>query len=1025
VRAQPDVARSPRVSAPGRLVGALLVGALIALAIVSSVSSYVLRRNQVRDDRSETARIAAQTLSGVMQQTLAAMRGAGAVVKERGQLDPDAFASFGRGLQVQPGLSALALEATVSASERHDFERRRGFRIVDSSGPGQFDRAPERAEYAPVIAVSPESPVTTSLLGFDVENDPQRGPVVREALDAGSPRMSPPIQFPVTGSSGIFVVTPLFHREVPLDTTEERREAVVGYVSASYLTSDIASLVRQRLPRGTGLRILDGTRLVSGSAQPMSGERSQRIEIGGRTWTVAVTSTATASIRGPLGLLLAGLLLAGLVQLVITLARRREIALEQVRLRLEREARRTVAMQSLSSSLLMIDSDDAFATILLHRCQEVFEADRCAVGLLVEGGSALELRGLGGRAAAWRRRVAADANLLEARAARSGVPVTNGSDVAVRLEAEGSILGGMSIGYDDGRTIDDHERDLLEALARRGARALERLRLFHESRSARRQAEQDRARVESQRQLSVRLSRAATAEEAAQIVLGTAVRILAAPAGAIALAREEGDLEFVASHGIAEGNPSRMPRPTLVDRMATTQAYRTGNEVMAATSTEYRERFPDGYAIAGGRGRAVWALPLVAEGATIGALFLVFDEGSPPTEDDRSTIRALAAQVAQALRRARTSDVARDAAERLQRAMLPADLPAPAGLSVRGLYRAAGEHVEVGGDWYDAVELADGRLMVAVGDVVGRGIGAAATMGQLRVAWRALAAEAEGPASLLRALDRFSRHLPGAEMTTVACAEVDRLAHRVRYACAGHLPPLLLDRDGRGRFLEEGRCMALAVTEQEPFEEGIALLREGDTLVLFTDGLVERREISLVEGFEQLRHLAERFAGSRDDLGEALAAAMIDEERSADDVAMLTITVVPALERSLAADPAGLAPTRAAMRGWLDERHVGSDDIADIVLATGEALANAIEHPDTRNGEPIHVLCWQDGSDVIVRVVDHGPWGSASPGPSRGNGITLMKALMDGVRIQTDEQGARVELRRSLATGSRPGAGGA
>jgi serine/threonine-protein kinase RsbW len=1003
------------------VLGALLVGALIVLAIVSSVSSYVLRRNQIRDDRAETARVAAQTLSGVMQQTLAAMRGAGAVVKERGKLDLAAFASFGRGLQVQPGLSALALETTVTESSRQDFERRRGFPIVDSAGPGELVRAPERSEYAPVIAVSPSTPVTTSLLGFDIENDSQRGPVVQEALDAGAPRMSPPIQFPVTGSSGIFVVTPLFHRGEPLETTEERRAAVVGYVSASYLTSDIAALVQQRLPRGTGLRILDGSRLVSGSVEPMSGELGQRIEIGGRTWTVATTSTAGTDIRGPLALLLVGLALTGLVQLVITLARRREISLEQERRRLEHDARRTGAMQSLSSSLLMMDSDDAFATVLLHRCQEVFEADRCTVGLSVEDGSAMELRGVGGRAAAWRRRVAADANELVARAVRSDVAVTEGSEVAVRLESEGSTLGGISIGFDDGRRIDDHDRELLEALARRGARALERMRLFHESRSARRQAEQDRARVESQRQLSVRLSRAATAGQAAQIVLTEAVAILNAPAGAIALAREDGDLEFVAIHGMAEGEPSRVPRPTVADRMATTEAYRTAREVMVPTSTEHRERFPDGYAIAGGRGRAVWALPILVDGAPIGALFLAFDEGSPPNEDDRAAIRALAALVAQALRRARSSDVARDAAARLQRVMLPADLPTPAGLSVRGLYRAAGEHVEVGGDWYDAVELADGRLMVAVGDVVGRGIGAAATMGQLRVAWRALAAEAEGPADLLRALDRFSRDLPGAEMTTVACAEVDRLARRVRYACAGHLPPLLLDREGHGRFLEDGRCVALAVTDQEPWNEGIALLHEGDTLVLFTDGLVERRETLLDEGFERLRSLAESFADSRDTLGEELAAAMIDEERAADDVAILTITMVPALERSMPADPARLAPTRAAMRGWLGDRDVGSDAIADIVLATGEALANAIEHPEARDGEQIHVLCWQDGSDVIVRVVDHGPWGSASLDLSRGNGITLMRSLMDGVRIQTDEHGARVELRRSVAAGSRPG----
>jgi serine/threonine-protein kinase RsbW len=990
------------------------VGALVALTIVSSVSSYVVRRNQLDDDRAETARVAAQSLSGLMQQTLAAMRGAGAVVKEHGQLDEAAFASFGRGLQVQPGLSALALEATVNGPARKEFEHRRGFRIIDSAGPGEFVRAPERARYAPVVAVSPATPVTTSLLGFDVENDPQRGPVVEDALVAGAPRMSPPIRFPVTGSSGLFVVTPLFRRGTPLDSVDQRRDAVVGYVSGSYLTSDIASLVQQRLPRGTSLRITDGSRLISGSATPLPDERLQQIEIGGRTWTVAVTTTASAGIRAPLGLLVAGLILAALVQLAITLARRREMALTRERIRLEREARRTEAVQTLSSALLTVDSDEAFATALLHRCRDVFEADRCTVGLLIEEGTTVELRGIGGRAAAWRRWAPVESDAPEARAARSGVLVSFEEGLAAPLDAEGTILGALSIEYDDGRTTIEHDRELLEALARRGARALERLRLYHDARSARASAEQERARVEEQRQLSIRLARASTAEEAAQIVLRAAVDIVSALAGAIALAREDGYLEFVAVHGIADGDPSKMPRPSIDDPMATTEAFRTGREIMTETSEEFRRRFPLGYSIAGGAGRAVWALPIVATGNAIGALFLAFDERTPPSDDDRVAIRALAAQVSQALQRARTFDLTREAAEHLQRAMLPADLPAPEGLCVRGLYRAAGEHVEVGGDWYDAVELADGRLMVAVGDVVGRGIGAAATMAQLRFGWRALAAAAEGPAALIRALDRFSRHLPEAEMTTVACAEVDRPAGTVRYSCAGHMPPLLVDKAGRARFLEEGRSPALSISDTDLAVEGVVPFLEGDSLVLYTDGLVERREIPLERGFERLRHRAERLAGSRDDLGEALAATMIGEVPPGDDVAMLTITMVPALERSLPPDPARLAPTRSAMRGWLDQRHLAEEEIDDVVLATGEALANAIEHPDTNGAEPIRLACWVDGSEVIVRVVDHAPWGSASPDLERGNGIALMRALMDTVAIQTDEDGACVELRRSV-----------
>jgi serine/threonine-protein kinase RsbW len=1016
-----------------RVPGALLVGALVALAIISSVSSYVFRRNQVQDDRRELAMIAAQTLSSVMQQTQAGLRGAGAIVTRDGELNEDAFRTFGRGLQVQPGLGALALEAVVPGDERRAFERAHGFPILDRASAGTFVPAPARDRYFPVIAVSPRTSITKSTFGFDVGNDPDRGPVARAALDTGTPKMSPFVGLSTTGQPGVVVIAPLYRPGEPVETVEDRAGAAVGLVTAVYTASDLITLVEQRLPPGTMLNVQDGRRVVEGTTPPGEGGASQPFEVGGRRWVVTVDSGRTPGLSIPIGLLVAGVGLAALVQMAITMARRRELALKTARLRLEAQARRTEALQALSGALLEAKAVSAVGEALLETSSRAVDARTGVVALTRDDRRGFDLAAMRGVPADVPRMsvtLPSDARLPLTDAAVSGTEVLLptydtaaarypviaealraggiGALAAVPLCTDGPSVGALSLGFDTATPFEDDDRDLLLELAERGARAVERIRLYDAAQAARRQAEDERERGESQRMLSVQLSRAGTAEAAADIVLRRAIAIASAVAGGLSLARDDGYLEFVAVRGMADGDASTMPRLAFDDRAASTDAFRTGQEVLAPTSEQFLQRYPDGYKITGAPGRGIWAMPLVAQGTAIGALVLVIDSSRIPTEDDRSAVRALAAQAAQALRRARASDLAREAAEHLQRAMLPAELPTPTGVAVRGLYRAAAAHLEVGGDWYDAVERADGRIMLAVGDVVGRGLEAASTMGQLRVAWRALAADAEGPGELLRSLDRFSRGLAGAEVTTVACAEVRRRERRVRYACAGHLPPLVLGSEGRARFLQGGRSAPLAIADDEHRPEGTEDLRPGDTLILFTDGLVERRDEPLDDGLERLRSVTERLGGSRESLGEGLAGELIGEEGSADDVAILTLTLVPAFERFVPAEPSELADARASMRDWLRSSQVPAALVEDVVLAGGEALANSIEHG--RGEAPIHLSGWVDGGRVFLRVEDEGEWGTSIPDDSRGHGLTIMRALMDDVSVESDERGTKVEM---------------
>ncbi|MEI4274080.1 SpoIIE family protein phosphatase [Klenkia sp. LSe6-5] len=298
------------------------------------------------------------------------------------------------------------------------------------------------------------------------------------------------------------------------------------------------------------------------------------------------------------------------------------------------------------------------------------------------------------------------------------------------------------------------------------------------------------------------------------------------------------------------------------------------------------------------------ALPLVVAGQTapVGVLVAGVAPHLRLDEDYLAFLELVAGQVAAVVtdaqayeaeraRAAERADAAREVAlaatevsVTLQRSILgPVELPD--GFAVR--YEPATSALEVGGDWYDVVELADDVFGVVVGDVVGRGLSAAAVMGQLRSAGRALLLEANGPAQVLSALDRFAALVPGAICSTVFCAVVDRAAGTLTYSSAGHLPALLTGADGTGRLLDGARALPLAVLPDRPRPETEVALRAGDSLLLYTDGLVERRDEALDEGIARaVATVREGRALSPDVLAAVLVDQLIADDQD-DDVALL------------------------------------------------------------------------------------------------------------------------------------------
>ena len=300
--------------------------------------------------------------------------------------------------------------------------------------------------------------------------------------------------------------------------------------------------------------------------------------------------------------------------------------------------------------------------------------------------------------------------------------------------------------------------------------------------------------------------------------------------------------------------------------------------------------------------RTAVTLPMVARGRTLGALSLYRSAGRPAAdEDDVAAAQEVAARVALALDNARLYEQQRRLAEGLQRSLLSAP-PAPDAAEIVVRYRPAMEVAQVGGDWYDAFVQPSGTTMLVIGDVVGHDTEAAAAMGQLRGLLRGIAyRDGAGPAQVLSDLDAAVRGLGMHTMATAAVARVEQTPEQrdaglttLRWSNAGHPPPLVLHTDGRVEELAAERPdLMLGVDPAAPRTESVLTVRRGATLLLYTDGLVEGRDLPLDEGIGRLR---DALAELGDQPLDRLCDAVIERlrpERLQDDIALVAIRLHP------------------------------------------------------------------------------------------------------------------------------------
>ncbi len=415
------------------------------------------------------------------------------------------------------------------------------------------------------------------------------------------------------------------------------------------------------------------------------------------------------------------------------------------------------------------------------------------------------------------------------------------------------------------------------------------------------------------------------------------------------------------------------------------------------------------------------AAPLALDHGMTGALHVGSLRARKFTPQEVSLLSLLADRTALAVRHARRYEHERGVVETLQRSLLPPSLPLVPGFTMAARYLPAQADARVGGDWYDVIVLDGARVAVAIGDVSGHGIRAAALMGQLRNALRAYAFEGYAPAVAAGRLDSLVRQVETGWFATFAYAVVDPDEESVTIANAGHPAPLLVSPEGKAGFLEEGRASPLGTARnEEAFDEATYELPAGSLLFFYTDGLVERRGTPLLDSLEDLRKVVEAAPPEPEALCEHVRSALLGDEPPRDDVAFVAVRMIPLtgeqLKLTMPAEPKTLVAARSIVGRWLAAAGADEQAVRDLQMACHEACANVIEHAYRFREATFELEGEVADGEAVLKIRDTGGWRGAG-NPDRGRGFAMMKSLVDDIDVEREEGGTTVTLRRSLSRG--------
>jgi len=466
---------------------------------------------------------------------------------------------------------------------------------------------------------------------------------------------------------------------------------------------------------------------------------------------------------------------------------------------------------------------------------------------------------------------------------------------------------------------------------------------------------------------------------------------------------------------------SRMPSARgIVERAPALESIATrGLDGPTTVPLERDPELRDIHTATGRRLKALHTVPISGKtGEAAGTISLV-STNARLEPGEWALLVSFADQAASALQRALLFAHEHDLAVRLQRSLLPERLPSRDGLELAGHYRAGEEAIEVGGDWYDAVRRPDGIVHLCVGDVSGKGVGAAVVMSRQRHTFQVYGRELDSPAQVVR---HMLQHSDTDSMITLAVVTIDPYTGRLAYSCVGHPPPLLLDLDStRVTRLDRASAPPIGVAGPSDVLEAVIPFPDEAVLVLYTDGLIERRGQDIDRAIDLLGTLVAEEPDAPPDVLLTKVAAEIGP--TDDDVALLIASVDAdrlAFEVELPSEPVMLRGMRRRLEAWLLKLGVDHEDIVDVVLAVSEACNNSIEHAYSENGGgPINVSVGKEAELLRVTVEDHGTWREPTPREERGRGLMLIRHLMQSTDVETGLHGTRISFVRRV--GSEPG----
>jgi serine phosphatase RsbU (regulator of sigma subunit)/anti-sigma regulatory factor (Ser/Thr protein kinase) len=424
-------------------------------------------------------------------------------------------------------------------------------------------------------------------------------------------------------------------------------------------------------------------------------------------------------------------------------------------------------------------------------------------------------------------------------------------------------------------------------------------------------------------------------------------------------------------------------------------------------------------------GTANLRLPLVAGNRQLGTMLVAFRaEAAADGIFDRQTFEELAIRIAVAIDGANTYDDPSSAADSAHYTLLPERLPEDPRLAFDAAYLPGASEAIVGGDWYDAFELPDGRFACAIGDVAGHGLRAAMIMGEVRAALRVAALETSSPAGVLERANAAINGRAAPTMVTAVFAIIDPVSATLTYSSAGHPAPMIALADGSVQSLPADG-IPLGIDDRVGASDWTFGLPPGSLFVLFTDGLIEF-ERDVVAGRARVVAAMRSAVSKPNPSGAArsIVRRVFADTKNTDDVAVLAVSAVDDLERDFtfefSAIPAVVPLVRRALTRYLSALPLSADERFAIVAAVGEAIANAVEHGYLATRGTVRVNATFAEGIVRTTIADRGIWRAPEAREERGRGFGMMRELMSSVEIVHGDAGTVVRLTREVAAPDGP-----